>query len=102
MESSGGRIPPEIEATIKAIAANTNQAEAAQLLASLANRATTALHQLARGAASARKGHSDWGRWASLVNVSRDAVLRTATCRQTANQLLQAERSTTQPIESER
>lgn len=87
MDESIGRLPGEIEAAIKETLENPRSAEAALRLAAIANRATTALHQLARKEAAARKGQPDWGRWASLTNVSRDAVLRTATCRQTAKAL---------------
>lgn len=87
MDAASGRLPPEIDAAIRQIGAGANRAEAALLLAAIANRATAALHQLARTESTARKGQSDWGRWASLTNASRDAVLRTATCRQTAAQL---------------
>lgn len=87
MDEGNGRLPPEIEAAIKQTLEHSRPAEAALRLAAIANRATAALHQLARKEASARKGQSDWGRWASLSNVSRDAVLRTATCRQTARNL---------------
>ncbi len=90
MEPGTGRVPTEIEAAIRSASANPNRAEAALLLAAIANRAAAALHQLARSEANARKGQPDWGRWASLTNVSRDAVLRTATCRQTASQIASA------------
>lgn len=100
MDGVTGRVPPEIETIVKAIATNPNPAEAALVLAAIANRATALLHQVARGEMTARKGQPDWGRWASLTNVSRDAVLRTATCRQTANQLLQAERASGQSGET--
>lgn len=90
MEPGIGRLPLEIEAAIKRATENPNRAEAAILLAAIANRAAAALHQLARSEASQRKGQPDWGRWASLTNVSRDAVLRTATCRQTATQIARA------------
>ena len=89
MERATGRIPMDVEATIKSIGQGDDRAEAALILASIANRATAALHQLARAEANARKGQPNWGRWASLTNASRDAVLRTATCRQTAGQLAQ-------------
>ncbi|HVC35655.1 MAG TPA: hypothetical protein VNL16_19275 [Chloroflexota bacterium] len=82
-----GLVPADIEAAIKKTASLENHAEGVAVLAAIANRATAALHQLARAEANARKGQPEWGRWASLVNASRDAVLRTATCRQTANQL---------------
>lgn len=93
MEKGIGQVPPDVEAAIKAAAALPNRAEATLILASIANRATAALHQTARTEANNRKGTPEWGRWAALANVSRDAVLRTATCRQTANQLYQSNRS---------
>ena len=89
------RVPAEVEAAIKAAIANPNRVEATVQLASIANRATAALHQVARSEASARKGQPDWGKWAGLANISRDAVLRTAASRQTATQLAQVERSQT-------
>lgn len=101
MEGGTPRIPAEVEAAIKAIMAESNTAEAAFLLASIANRATAALHQLARGQANAHKGQPDWGRWASLTNVSRDAVLRTATCRQAANQLVVASHATSESADAD-
>jgi hypothetical protein len=93
MDGVTGRVPPEIEAILKQVATNPNRAEAALILAAIANRATALLHQVARSEMGVRKGQPDWGKWASLTNVSRDAVLRTATCRQTAGQLSQGERS---------
>jgi hypothetical protein len=93
MDRGTGLVPPEVEAAIKAAAANPHRSEAALVLASIANRAAAALHQLARSEANARKGLPDWGRWASLTNASRDAILRTATCRQTANQLVESGRA---------
>src|SRR2546427_11730803 len=92
MDTGVARVPPEVEAAIKQAIGSNNRAEGAFLLAAIANRATAALHQVARSEASARKGQPEWGRWASLVNASRDAVLRTATCRQAASQLVQLER----------
>ena len=90
MSESIGRLPPEIEAAIKGAEEGLTPAEAALRLAAIANRATAALHQLARTRANQTKGQPSWGRWASLMNASRDAVLRTATCRQTASQLAKA------------
>lgn len=87
MDAARGRLPPEIDAAIRQLAENPERGEAALHLAAVANRAAAALHQLARAEANARKGQAEWGRWASLMNASRDAVLRTATCRQTATQL---------------
>src|SRR6185437_7776124 len=90
MDKGTGLVPGDVEVAIKDLTANPNRAEAALVLASIANRAAAALHHLARAEANSRKGAPDWGRWASLTNASRDAILRTATCRQTANQIFQA------------
>lgn len=95
MDKGTGIVPLDVEQAIKATIASPDRARAALVLASIANRATAALHQLARTEATARKGAPDWGRWASLTNASRDAVLRTATCRQTATQLVQSETAVT-------
>lgn len=95
MDKGTGQVPADVEAAIREAIENPNRAEAAFRLASIANRAAAALHQLARAEANARKGTAEWGRWASLTNASRDAILRTATCRQTANQLYQASRAET-------
>lgn len=93
-DTGTSRVPPDVEQAIKAAIAQPRRGEAALILASIANRATAALHQLARAEAQTRKGTAEWGRWASLVNASRDAVLRTATCRQTASQLAMNEAAT--------
>lgn len=96
MDRGTGLVPAEVEAAIKEAAANPNRAEAVFVLASIANRAAAALHQAARAEANARKGTPEWGRWASLTNASRDAILRTATCRQTAGQLFKASQAEAQ------
>lgn len=93
MDGVPPRIPIEVEAVIKAAIADPQRGEASLLLASIANRATAALHQVARAEAAARKGQPEWGRWAALTNISRDAVLRTAASRQSASQLAQAGRN---------
>ena len=95
MDGVPPRIPVEVEAAIKSALANPSRGEATLVLASIANRATAALHQVARAEAAARKGRPEWGQWAALANVSRDAVLRTAAGRQSATQLAQAERVAT-------
>ena len=84
-------VPKEADALLKGIAAELPPAAAAMMLSNIANRATAVLHKLAREQGNASKGQPNWGRWASLTNVSRDAVLRTATCRDTATQLYQQE-----------
>ena len=84
-------VPKEVDTLLKGLAADLPPAAAAMMLSNIANRATAVLHKLARGQGNATKGQPNWGRWASLTNVSRDAVLRTATCRDTATQLYQQE-----------
>ena len=90
MSSKPYRIHPEIDAVIRAAAARADPAGAVEL-ALVANRVVSELHKLARNIANEKRGTPEWGRWASLVNSSRDAVLRTATCRKTAVQLAQQE-----------
>lgn len=84
-------VPKEVDALLKGMAAELPPGAAAMMLSNIANRATAVLHKLAREQGNATKGQPNWGRWASLTNVSRDAVLRTATCRDTATQLYQQE-----------
>ena len=84
-------VPKEVDALLKGMAAELPPAAAAMMLANVANRATAVLHKLAREQGNATKGQPHWGRWASLTNVSRDAVLRTATCRDTSTQLYKLE-----------
>lgn len=100
MDPASGRIPGDLDAAIREISARENRSEAALMLAAIANRAAAALHQLARAEASSRKGQADWGRWASLTNVSRDAVLRTAACRQSASQLAKSSPDAAPPTET--
>ncbi len=92
MSSKPYQISPELEAMIKQ-AGERGGAEGALELALIANRAVSELHKVARKIAEQKKGTSEWGRWAGLANVSRDAVLRTATCRQTAGQLAQQQQA---------
>ncbi|HLG52179.1 MAG TPA: hypothetical protein VKY56_11175 [Chloroflexota bacterium] len=89
MNRAAAAIPPEVEAAIRSALEHPERTEAALVLAAIANRAAAALHQLARAEANGRKGTPSWGRWAALTNAARDAVLRTATCRQAAGQLAQ-------------
>jgi hypothetical protein len=84
-------VPQEVDAVLKAIAADLPPGAAAMMLSNVANRAVAVLHKLAREQGKETKGQASWGRWASLTNVSRDAVLRTATCRDTATQLYEQE-----------
>ncbi len=84
-------VPKEADALLKSLAADLPPAAAAMMLSNIANRATAVLHKLAREQGNAAKGQPNWARWASLTNVSRDAVLRTASCRDAATQLFHAE-----------
>ena len=90
MSSNPYKINPDIDAIIRQ-AGNRADAAGAVELALVANRAVSELHKVARKIANENRGTPNWGRWASLVNSARDAVLRTATCRKTASQLAQQE-----------
>ena len=63
---------------------------AALTLALIVHRATNELHKLVRQEAGRRRGRADWASWASLQNVSRDILLKAATCRRTAAQIAAA------------
>ena len=84
-------VPKEVDALLKGMAVELPPGAAAMMLSNVANRAVAVLHKLAREQGNATKGQPNWGRWASLTNVSRDAVLRTATCRDNATKLYQQE-----------
>ncbi len=86
MDARKPPVPEEVETAIRATA-DLPPEQAAYVLAAIANRATAALHKLAREGAEGRKGQPDWGRWARLQNASRDAVLRTATSREIAGDI---------------
>ena len=90
MSSRPYKMNPEIDAVIRETG-NRADAAAAVELALMANRVVSELHKVARKIANEKRGTPEWGRWASLVNTSRDAVLRTAACRKTASQLAQQE-----------
>ena len=90
MSSKPYKTDPEIDSIIKAAGARADAAGAVEL-AQMANRVVSELHKVARKIANEKRGTPEWGRWASLVNTSRDAVLRTAACRKTASQLAQQE-----------
>ncbi len=90
MSSKPHKIDPEIDAIIRTAGARADAAGAVEL-AQMANRVVSELHKVARKIANEKRGTPEWGRWASLVNTSRDAVLRTAACRKAASQLAQEE-----------
>ena len=82
-------IPPEVEAAIRNVATMESPEQAALTLAAIANRAVAGLNKLARAESNARRGQPEWGAWAALANTARDAVLRVATCRKAATELVQ-------------
>jgi hypothetical protein len=82
-------IPKEVDDAIRAAAVAESAEDAALTLAAIANRAIAELNKLARTQSQARRGQPDWGTWAGMANAARDAVLRVATCRKTAAELVQ-------------
>jgi hypothetical protein len=93
MNSDGGatvgdqRIPSEVRESLARLASGAiSPEEAAAALAAIAHRAANDLHKLARAEASARRDRPEWGPWAALANAARDAVLKTAAIRRTANE----------------
>jgi hypothetical protein len=61
--------------------------QAVYVVAVLASRSATELHKLARAQATATKGESAWGAWASLQNAARRLVLDAASARDGAAKL---------------
>lgn len=93
MASDGGttdgdpRIPIEVrDALARLTSGAVPRAEAAATLAAIAHRATNDLHRVARAEAGARRDLPEWGAWAALANAARDAVLKMAAIRRTANE----------------
>lgn len=84
MDAKQPPVPAEVEAAIARALAELPAEEASYVVASIANRAASALQKLSRSKAEEKRGTPEWGRWARLQNASRDAVLRTATCREVA------------------
>ena len=62
--------------------------EALYAAAVLLNRSATELHKRARAGASERRGSEAWGRWAGLLNLARNLVLQSSTCRDNAAALI--------------
>ena len=87
-QSGGVSQNSDIDTRVRAIARDEEAAAAALTLASVVHRASNELQKLSRNEAGQRRGQADWGSWASLQNASRDMVLKAATCRKTARQLL--------------
>jgi hypothetical protein len=83
MEQPAGSAPSP-EAYFAALVTDASPEEAAVRLANLVARAATELHRHARAEAQARRGQSEWGRWAKLANAARGTVLQAATCRDAA------------------
>lgn len=92
MTSDGGssvdpRIPQHVrDALAQLTSGAVPRAEAAATLAAIAHRATNDLHKVARAEAGARRDLPEWGAWAALANAARDAVLKLAAVRRTANE----------------
>ncbi|MBI2321042.1 MAG: hypothetical protein HYU88_02840 [Chloroflexi bacterium] len=80
-------VPPEVEQAIQTVLRSESPEHASALLANMANRVVAELHKLARTQANEQRGKPQWGRWAALVNASRDAVLKLSMCRETAAEL---------------
>ncbi|MBI2942084.1 MAG: hypothetical protein HYY04_16760 [Chloroflexi bacterium] len=83
-----GQIPTEIEDLIARLTASGDVARATYELAAIANRISAVVNKLAHTRAEEQKGMPDWARWAKLSNAARDAVLRTATVRAAAGELI--------------
>lgn len=85
--ASPGDVPARVEALLAELVGEAEGADAAQLLAWLANRGAARLQTLSRAQATARKGEADWAVWAQLQNASRTLILQAATCRDLAQRL---------------
>lgn len=90
-ESPGGQAPPDAQARvdglIRDLQAGLDPEQAVYMVAVLANRSASELHRLARARATATKGESAWGSWASLQNAARRLVLDAASARDGAAKL---------------
>jgi predicted Fe-S protein YdhL (DUF1289 family) len=93
------RIPVEVrDALARLTSGAVPRADAAATLAAIAHRVTNDLHRVARAEAGARRDLPEWGAWAALANAARDAVLKMAAIRRTANE---ATGASTPPTEGE-
>jgi hypothetical protein len=81
-------IPREVEEAIRGVSTTERPEEAALTLAAIANRAIAELNKMARAEANKRRGQPEWGSWAGMSNAARDAVLKLATCRKIAAELV--------------
>jgi hypothetical protein len=88
---SPGTSPTDAQAAadrlIREIQSGLSPEQAVYVVAVLANRSATELHKLARAQATATKGETDWGSWASLQNAARRLVLDAASARDGAAKL---------------
>jgi hypothetical protein len=78
----------EADVVLGQLTAGLAPAEAATVLAILANRTAARLHTLSRHEAAERKDQPDWPAWAQLQNATRNLVLQASTCRDLAQRLL--------------
>lgn len=85
-------LPAPVDAAIRAAGSEGDPEQRVLVLAAIANRAVAELNKLAREEASNRKGTDAWPAWASLANAARDAVLKMATCRKVATDLVRRAR----------
>ncbi len=77
----------EADAFLASSTADLPPSDAALVLAVVANRAASRLHNLARGESTACKGTPAWPSWAALQNAARNVVLQASTCRDLAARL---------------
>jgi hypothetical protein len=91
LTTAPGAAPADAQAVadrlIQQIQAGLDPAQAVYVVAVLANRSATELHKLARAQATATKGETAWGGWASLQNAARRLVLDAASARDGAAKL---------------
>src|SRR5207302_8664797 len=80
-------VAAQADAALESLLAERAGPDAAEVLATLLNRAATRLHNLARAEAAARKDQPDWPQWAQLQNASRSLVLQASTVRDLAKRL---------------
>jgi hypothetical protein len=76
-----------VDRLIRELQEGLDPEQATYVVAVLASRSAAELHKLARAQATATKGESAWGGWASLQNAARRLVLDAASARDGAAKL---------------
>ena len=93
---SAGAAPADAQAVVDRLIRELQQElapeQAVYMVAVLASRSAAELHRLAKSRATATKGESAWGNWASLQNAARRLVLDAASAREGAARLVGRER----------